>query len=317
MALLLATVILSCTVIVPVVAKYRATDKKREIAYANSFYFESDYLSELNADGVTGGAEYVIQGWDGVTTCDFAFQIRNYENPMLYNNATQNISYEVSSSTTYGDYIEYTIEKVVNHEASPLLEGTLNGGAACADIFKITVKPKAGVTINNDVSIKITAKTKEGSPYIKNIGTTLILKRAESSNFISDKGFENPKSESCALKYVLHTTSGVMDNGHTSITNAAKLLHITWNNALVSIDEYNPLLLAVKEADLTREEANKRFYYTDGGATGHLIIEVLPYTAVNIIFYKDTMVESDWMSGGAYLWDTNEESIVNTVEVQP
>lgn len=312
-----AIAVISGSIIVPITAKYRDRASHKEIAYADSFYFSSDYLSTADDSGLTGGAEYLIQGWDGVTTCDFTFQIRNYDNPMLFNNITQNISYYVEASSTDTDKIDYSVQKLVDNGYSLQLDGSLVGGSAQTDSYKVTIKPKTGVTITDDVAVRVFAKTKPGSPYSKTIATTIVLQKAQSSEFISDKGFEEPNLDSVALNYRIHTTSGVIDTGNTDITNAGKEIHIKWDNTLVSIDEQNSLLQEIKVADENRPQASKKFYYSNGNKTGNLIIEVLPYTSVSILFYKNTLDESDWIDGSDYLWNTKSSQIVDAIEVKP
>ena len=73
----------------------------------------------------------------------------------------------------------------------------------------------------------------------------------------------------------------------------------------------------IKIADEDTTQANKKFYYTNGNKTGNLIIEVLPYTSVSILFYKNTLNMSDWVDGSDYIWNTNSDQIVNAIELKP
>lgn len=301
-------IFLANLILLPISAKYKKSVATDGIAYADKFYFSSDYLNN-SSPGMEGGAEYIIQGWDGVTPCDFTFQVRNYDNPMLYNNLNQDIKYCVESSSADERYIDYTVQKIEDGKVSDSLSGTLIGGSPQEDTYKVSINPKAGVEIKKDIRLAVHAKTLEPSPYDKTIATTIVLQKAQSSEFISDKAFIEPSKESVSLTYMIHTTSGVLDTGNSDITNASRKLHIVWDNSLVSIDRQNDLFIEA-------EHDSSRFYYSSDKKKGNLIIEVFPYSSVSISFYKKTLRESVWLDGDDYLWNTNSNRIVDVTEVK-
>lgn len=83
------------------VAKYYSLQKQKGVAVASDFYFSSDILRTgvvLGEDSVpTNISQYVkINGWsEGGGTSTIRFQIQNYQNRLLYNDADIVIYYDV------------------------------------------------------------------------------------------------------------------------------------------------------------------------------------------------------------------------------
>ena len=97
-----------------VIAKYFKYDGSGEVINANSFYFTSNHLSPIAYDGTI--SEYVMGGWDGKSKKSFSFNIRNYDNPLLYNDKEQNVKYEMEYQILNGDeqYVDVKIYRIVN-----------------------------------------------------------------------------------------------------------------------------------------------------------------------------------------------------------
>ena len=74
-------------------AKFMRKANAKSVSMASGFYFSSNKLSEVEHRGATPEipadanevpAEYVIEGWDGNAPVTFDFDIRDYQNPLLY-----------------------------------------------------------------------------------------------------------------------------------------------------------------------------------------------------------------------------------------
>ena len=153
-------------------------DISRETIVSNTFYFSSDYLDER--DNNNNAPEYTMTGWDGRTSKSFAFVLRNYENPLLYNDSAQDVDYKLSYTTNYGDDINVSIWRhmpndpnAVNGyvEVSQGAVETLVGGVAeyTHNDYKILIESKdPNVAIEHDVSVEIDAIT-VNTEYINNV----------------------------------------------------------------------------------------------------------------------------------------------------
>lgn len=124
------------------IAKYILLNKSHETVMANTFYFSSDYLRETDAD-MSGTAlpQYTVNGWSGVNGVTFGFEIRNYENYLLFNDQYQSIDYDLEFS-----FVDPQTYKVINdfnqnnQDSSELqyIKGKIKDGTLSASLKKVT-----------------------------------------------------------------------------------------------------------------------------------------------------------------------------------
>ncbi len=252
-ALFVALVVINGVGLSTALAKYIDKDVSREAVVANTFYFSSDYLDVADVDGPP---VYTVNGWDGKTKKSFAFVIRNYENPLLFNDSAQDVTYTISYETEYDDKIDVILYKYdpTNDQADTdgyvvVDSGTdmvLEGGADKFnhDSYKITLTSKnEAVSIGEDVSVLITAKTKN-TQYIKEISTKLVLQYTEYSNFIARNYVNDYKKSLHALDYIVCTAN---EQDTTEMVNsyallATKTLCFGWDKKYLEFDRFDEQL---------------------------------------------------------------------------
>lgn len=302
-----------------VLAKYFFKDVSSETIVANTFYFSSDYLDERDELGTP--PIYTMGGWDGKTTRNFAFIIRNYENPLLYNDSSQNVDYKITYETDYSDDISITLWKHMPDSPDAVNEyvkvpsgeiQTIKGGEAAYNHndYKIMIESKnPSVPIEKDIEFEVDATT-VNTKYIKQISAKVKVQYTKYTSYITSKGFVDVTKDSHALKYNIctanHQEQSDMTNTDTLIATKTFCLH--WNNEYLQINRFDNRLVDDEYYYIgtANDEANNTFteeYIKDnlddfknkviinnlnGDNTGYIYYDTLPFSEFNIIFFKRT-----------------------------
>lgn len=304
-------------------AKYIVNDSSEEVVNANSFYFTSNYLNPIATDNSV--SEYILFGWDGKSKKSFAFNVRNYDNPLLYNNESQNVDYEISYEVLNGDDENVDVKVYRNEEGSDdteVLGGTLLGGkdSYASHEYKLSIESKDPlVKIEHDVTILLKAKT-VNSPYSAELQTKVTLQYTSFENFISHQGFSKEENNERvkALRFDVNTANEIDESEleNTDITIATETIHLTWDNELVELNRLDvkiaDRITTKKLADVVNEydklyECKNTIIIDEDKNVGHIYFDALAYSAYEIIFYKreNTVGNEDmWKnSEDTYLWD--------------
>lgn len=314
-------------------ARYVASDSAGNVIGANSFYFTSDYLNEAAYDGTI--SEYVMHGWDGMLKKSFMFNVRNYDNPLLYNNKDQKVKYHFSYEILGDDknLVEANVYKIVNGIETVELDGELIGGvdSYTANQYKLSIVSKnPSVPITHDVTVLLKVNTVE-SPYYAELSTKVTLQYSPFTDFIAEQGFEpasdanSDNSRAYGLIYFINTANEINNNEfeNTDIALATEKIHVTWNNAKLEFNEFDKKLsesFAMKTVEevlqnFEKIEDCKNTVILDENNIGHLYFDALAYSSFQIVFHKrNGIAVSDeiWKdANGVYLWDLNPAPLEN------
>lgn len=305
-----------------VIAKYFLSERGESVVYANSFYFTSDYLSPVQYDGSI--SEYVMSGWDGKSKKSFAFNIRNYDNPLLFNNEEQNVKYEMEYEVLNGDdqYVDVHIYKIVDGKETEELSGELKGGenTYSANEYKLSATSKnENVAIEHDVSILLTVRTVE-SPYYVELKTKITLQYTSFENFIAYQGVSTEENNERVVSFIydINTANQILDEEmeNTDIALATETIHIEWDNSMVEFHEFDKKVEEVF-AIITMEEAMSQYeditkckntiIIDETNNVGHIYFDALAYSAYEIVFHKriETWADTEiWKNAdGIWLWE--------------
>lgn len=305
-----------------VIAKYFLSERGESVVYANSFYFTSDYLSPVQYDGSI--SEYVMSGWDGISKKSFAFNIRNYDNPLLFNDEEQTVKYEMEYEVLNGDdrYVDIHIYKIVDGKESEELSGELKGGenTYSANEYKLSATSKnPNAAIEHDVSILLTVRTVE-SPYYVELKTKITLQYTSFENFIAYQGVstEEDNEKVVSLIYDINTANQILDEEmeNTDIALATETIHITWDNSMVELHQFDKkveinfdivTLEEVLEQYENPYECKNKIIIDEANNIGHIYFDALAYSAYEIIFHKriETWADTEiWKNAdGTWLWE--------------
>lgn len=308
-------------------AKYFFKDVSDETIVANTFYFSSDYLDERDDAG--NPPIYTMNGWDGKTTKNYAFVIRNYENPLLFNDSSQDVDYKITYKTDYSDDVKVTLWKYEPESPDAVNDyvliptgqiETIEGGVAAynRNDYKIVVESKnPDVAIEKDIEFEVDATT-VNTKYIKQISAKVKILYTKYTSYITSKGFKDVTKESHALTYNICTAN---QQEQTDMTNtdtliATKTFCLHWNNEYLQINRFDNRLVDNNYVFIGNTNDENSNTYTkayieehldefknkviidnlDGKNTGYLYYDTLPFSEFNIRFFKRTGIEDE-------IWD--------------
>lgn len=305
-----------------VVAKYYAYQSAPGVSVASAFYFNSNRL-EKNTGGVTMEAIELLASdtsdmpvnvntskWTN-GDCLFDIEVRNYDNNLLYNENGLDVGYEICFyllGTPKG--ANYSVKNIATNESYELttsnktktFAGTLQGGSLSRNQYQIIISLKDGSQY--DETVKVLAVAYPVSPdYLYN-ETDQEYRLAgifqghlseaemsiESANFL----VETEDDYKADWKRAVEDLSGLIFNIKTIgdvVTDDSNTVKqdvvVKWNNKYLAISEYDDYYIAAKNAGTLKINGDWR----------SMTIKMLPYSSVNITFYKTPQFLIDFKNG--------------------
>ena len=309
--------------------KYYASRNNKGIAIASNLYFNSDKLNKIGKIIDTGTQDWNTDiNWikDNLSNdimvytnnvrwsngyYDFDILIQNYDSNILYNEAEMDIGYKIEfilldepSGAIYsivdsnGQTYDLAYDDVVT------LDGSLEGGTLNANMYKIRMTLTDSV--DNYKKSRVLAIAYPDSPeYLKKSENQTFLMAgvfagtaSEMKLKIASQNFQvvddNADFDSKHVKYIndlsgyiynIKTEGDVIKNADTAIKEE---IIVKWKSDYLNISKYDEYY---DESRITTTEENGVNY-------SYMGIDVLPYTSINLTFYKTEKFINDMKQGG-------------------
>jgi len=327
-------------------AKFLKKSSAKSVSSASDFYFSSNKLSELTVTkeeddteviNEDDRAQYVIEGWDGKSDTSFYFDIRDYENPLLYNKSNQKITYEITyeivkPKNAQGEEIEVPATvtvgtgsgdsaKVINPGDTDTIGGIedsegetdTNEKTYNSIPYTLAVTPtNSSVPIEDGVTVRITIKTVD-SPYPRTLGATIVWKYSASKSYLAEKGFKttaeeyegkNIKDGDFALVYDIGTEVAQSSIGNNDASNAVTLLKYSWDNEKLRFDRFDGINYGIGE-NLDKKfnvailgETSLTYKDTDGNNKTEVV------TTANMHKFKNVIIMDKAKKEGCIFFET-------------
>ncbi len=291
--LFVGALILGLTGGVYVYAKYYSVSAREGIAIATGVYFTANYAAE-GEDYVESLVDIVYKGGDS----SFDFEIRNYENNLLFNTSDVDIPYTIEFwleseiidgaiySVSDGDGGNYTLLTGEENKVT-IADQSINGGMAQAKAYTIGIDAP-GDSGHVPIPIYVRVRTLEGSLVSRVLTGKVILSttgRAES--YIESQGFvipEEPEGKTeferlnslSALTYEILTVGAVSNSG-----DSTEEIKLSWDSTVLSIDLFDAAYMSWLE-----EDSNRKAPTDEGNGWYSITIQAMPYSAENIVFFR-------------------------------
>ncbi len=286
-------------------AKYYSQQRQKGVAMASNFYFSSDILAKgvkVDANGpVSGFAEYPMSGkWNkGGTSSSYTFNIRNFENNLLYNDSNLDVKFNVyfmlekeetngATCTISDGQYSTTVSTTVNYmkDGENIKEYSLNGGEAQNQTFTVSYSHTEGSNYPVGLYIWVVPTSPD---YISKDNYTLGAKIKLSESVATfnlsgefDLGLSSESeftdedkaliAQQSGFVYKI-TTSGAHDNDEVPLI-------IKWNTKLLGLDKFS----SIGQYDID----------SNGIATAKTSINT--FSSLDLIFYKTSLFDekNDW-----------------------
>lgn len=303
-------------------AKYYASRYNKGVTVASNLYFGSDKLkraightdiNELLSDRDEIDKLSIItnEGSWSSGTLRMSFEIQNFDNSILYNDSNLDIDYKVKfvlldaqQGAKYYAVAPDNTKKELDTVNKPVeFEGTIKGGTLAADTYGIDVemvssadyKESRVLVMAYPVSPKYIYRPESENQEYRLLGifqghTTQAEISIESARFKvqDDTGYDSTtwKNMVSDLSGYIYNVKTVGDALVDNSTASGQQLRITWDKRYVQIDvsDENYLYALEHDADLLPDSPDR--YYKEEDDYASLIIRILPYSSIDITFYK-------------------------------
>lgn len=285
-----------------VYAKYYSVSSREGIAIATGVYFTANYAAASEKTDSAANVlfpEFVAEGIYTGGSTEFVFEIRNYENNLLFNGSNVTIPYtlEFWLGSSVNDGTEYSVSgKGINKQVLKAGEENkitisgqnIQGGAALSNPYtiSITVPPEVN---HKPIPIYVRAKTSEGSLINRTLTGKILLGNSESAeSFIESNTFTIPgdfgvvtdeekykKLQEMSLLIYEIRTAGTVSSGE--VTEKIKII---WNPEVLQIDLYDSAYLKWQET------TGKKTPDIEENGNYSIVIDAMPYAAENIGFFR-------------------------------
>ena len=307
-----------------VYAKYYSAKAREGIAVATGVYFTANYAVSTEEDGEF--VESLVSSSYQGTDTSFTFEIRNYENNLLFNTSNVDVPYEIkfwlgeeiADGTVYSvSSIDGSATSAISTSGITFADQSIAGGSAKSNKYAITVDVPDGNT-HTPVPIYVQVNTLEGSLINRVLKGKMFLSSVNmSESYIESQQFIVPdettsmtdaekfeKLQSLAgFTYEIRTVGEVTSSGE--LTEELKL---SWNPNILQIDIFDEAYMEWLE-NAQKEDPSVTEPVVDAGTGWYSItIKAMPYSAENISFFRgkdfDTGAEA-----GTLNWESLHQAI--------
>lgn len=309
-----------------VYAKYFSESARWGIAIASGVYFTANYAADVtntNADVEDNGDvgtdtdtginnkdyfESVVNSSYAGSNYEFVFEVRNYENNLLFNESGVVIPYTVTfwlgeapTNATYTVKWQQNEQECKNEITAEnkitISNQSIGGGSAYANEYKI------GITVENtevkhaSVPIYVEVKTEDGAMINKTLGGKMILTNVElPKSYIESQGFVTPEEYTddaekfARLQKMAIFTYEVRTVGEVETDDVTEKLRLVWDPNLLEIDLFDEIYLEWQKTEAASNNGtipSGPYQYTIDGKTYYYItFEVMPYSSQTINFLR-------------------------------
>jgi len=277
-----------------VYAKYYSQSVQNGIAIASGIYFTSNY-AVASTDENDFFESIVKTGYQGADA-DFVFEVRNYENNMLFNESSIEIPYSVyfwlESAT---DEAVYTVE--FEGEKHTLKAGAINkvgftgqvigGGRAAANKYSIVVDVADNVK-HTSVPVYVEVLTDPGAVISSELrGKMIFSTTSQAESYIESQGFVTSTNAStdaekfaeiqrlAELPYEIKTVGAVVGDDNT------EELKLSWDPNVLEINMFDAAFI-----EWQREGNDRNTPYVDENGWQYITVRVMPYSAETVGFFR-------------------------------
>lgn len=280
-----------------VYAKYYSQSVQNGIAIASGIYFTSNY-AVVSADENDFFESIVKTGYQGNDT-DFVFEVRNYENNMLFNESSIEIPYSIyfwlegtPEGAVYTVEYEETIQTLSAGDKVGFQGHVITGGRAAANKYTIKVDVADGVK-HTSVPIYAEVITDAGSVISSELRGKMIFSTdthassyIESQMFVTSANVSSDAEKFAELQKSAELTYEIKTVGVVTGDNNTEELKLSWDPTVLEINMFDDSFLEWKssagEGDPVRNvpyvDAQTGWYY--------ITVKVMPYSAENIGFFR-------------------------------
>lgn len=308
-----------------VYAKYFSEGARWGVAIASGVYFTANYAAEVtdtNADVENDGDagtdtdtginnkdyfESVVNSSYAGSNYEFVFEVRNYENNLLFNESGVVIPYTVTfwlgETPTNATYTvkwqenKQDYEKAITADNKVTISNqSIGGGSAYANEYTISITVTDSTIKHESVPIYVEVQTEDGAVINKTLGGKMVLTNVklpesyiESQEFVTPEEYTGEDADAkkfARLQKMSILTYEVRTVGEVATDDVTEKLKLSWNPKYLEIDLFDEAYLEWQKS------TGKTAPLTDSKGWYYITLDVMPYSAQTVNFLRGEAFEN-------------------------
>lgn len=300
-------------------AKYFSQSAQYGVAIASGVYFSANYAAESSDADSEEYFESVVNSNYGGSNYEFTFDVRNYENNILFNESGVSIPYSLSFwlgetpvGATYtvswkdGEDTKQQTIGVGESNKNTIINQSISGGSASVVEYTIAIGGTATGVIHASVPIYVEVRTDEGAIINKTLRGKMVLNNTkvpenyiESQEFVVSGQYADEAAKYVQIQKQAMLIYEIRTVGEVAAGDVTEKLKLSWNPDVLEIDLFDEAFVAWQESN---KDANGNVPTTPlvDTTTGwyYITLEVMPYSAQTVSFfrgeqYDETVADKD------------------------
>lgn len=300
-----------------VYAKYFSESARRGVAIASGVYFTANYAADVtDTNAGTDDDAYNKDYFESVvnssyagsagSTYEFEFEVRNYENNLLFNESGIVIPYTVTFwlgktpvNATYTvkwkENGEECVKEITADDKAIISNQSIGGGSAYSNKYTISITVTVtDTTIKHaSVPIYVEVQTEDGAMINKTLGGKMVLTNVEMpENYIESRGFVTPEeikdntAKFARLQKMSILTYEVRTVGEVETDDVTEKLRLVWDPNLLEIDLFDEIYLEWQKSKDASTDGKPKTCTINGKTYNYITFDVMPYSAQTINFLR-------------------------------
>lgn len=281
-----------------VYAKYYSQGARAGIAIASGIYFSANYAVESEEDGEY--FESIVTSEYMGNSYNFDFEVRNYENNLLFNNSSITIPYSVSFILgEVPDNAKYSItwgentKELSATEKVTITQQSIDGGSTVSNKYTIQIETQTGG--HTAVPIYVEVRTGEGALIDRILRGKMVLSSdgrpenfIESQEFILPTDIEDEIQKFAQIEKLSELTYEIRTVGEVLVTEeVTEELKLLWDPEVLEIDMFD----TTYQKWLSDNNRTEPFDDTENIGWKYITIKVMPYSVESIDFFRGAKYE--------------------------
>ncbi len=288
-------------------AKYFSEGARWGVAIASGVYFSANYAASSSDAGSEEYFESIVNSNYMGSNYGFTFDVRNYENNILFNESGVTIPYSLSfwlgetpESATYtvswkaGETTRQQTIGVGEANKVTIADQTIAGGSASVIEYTINIGVADSGVVHTAVPIYVEVWTDEGAIINKTLRGKMVLNNTavpvnyiESQEFVVSGEYTEDAAKFTQIQKLAMLTYEIRTVGEVAAGDVTEKLKLSWDPTLLEIDLFDEAFMAWQESNKDADGNVPQKPAVDTATNWYYItLEVMPYSAQTVSFFR-------------------------------
>lgn len=290
-----------------VYAKYFSESARYGVAIASGVYFSANYAAASTDADSEEYFESIVNSNYGGGNYEFTFDVRNYENNILFNESGVTIPYSLSfwlgetpDSATYtvswkaGETTQRENLGVGTANKVTIENQSIAGGSASVVEYTIAISGISTGSVHTAVPIYVEVRTDDGAIINKTLRGKMVLNNTavpvnyiESQEFVISGEYSDDAAKFAQIQKQAMLTYEIRTVGEVAAGDVTEKLKLSWDPTLLEIDLFDEAFVAWQQSNMAEDGSMPQTPSVDTATGWYFItLEVMPYSAQTVNFFR-------------------------------